>query len=147
MPAHFLGVLGDADLAACYATADVFAFPSRTDTLGQAVMEAQACGLPAVVGPDGGPKETVADGRTGRVVPATDPAAWADALDALLADPDRLRRMGDAAAARAAERYSLSATFAAFWADHLEIARSHVPATVTGDPVPTATAPAASTTT
>ncbi len=147
LPAHFLGVQGDDELAALYASADLFAFPSRTDTLGQAVMEAQASGLPAVVSPDGGPKETVSDGRpgepaTGRIVPATDPAAWADALADLLDDPAQRSKLGRAAAARAAERYSLARTFAAFWADHLAASAvaprddAAVPAAVVAEPVP-----------
>ena len=128
LPAHFLGVQDDASLAALYASADLFAFPSRTDTLGQAVMEAQASGLPALVSPDGGPKETVCDGRaggepaTGRVLPATDAQVWADAMGELLDDPAARSRLGRAAAARAAARYSLARTFDDFWSDHLDAA-------------------------
>ena len=142
LPARFLGVQDDAALAKLYASADLFAFPSRTDTLGQAVMEAQASGLPAVVSPDGGPKETVSDGRpgeaaTGRVLPATDPAAWADTMADLLDDPALRSKLGRAAATRAAERYSLARTFEAFWDDHLAAAavatREEIPAP--GQPV------------
>lgn len=53
--AHFLGKQTGADLAACYAGADVFVFPSRTDTFGLVMIEALACGTPvaahAVPGP------------------------------------------------------------------------------------------------
>src|SRR4029079_7441236 len=69
LPAYFLDFRDDRQLAPLYAGSDLFVFPSKTDTLGQAVMEAQACGLPAIVSNEGGPKETVADGVTGLVVP------------------------------------------------------------------------------
>ena len=52
--ATFLGWLDGDDLARAYASADVFLFPSRTDTFGQVVLEAQASGLPVVAVDEGG---------------------------------------------------------------------------------------------
>ena len=49
-------------------------------------MEAQACGLPAIVSNEGGPKETVADGVTGLVLPHNDPNRWCHTIDELLND-------------------------------------------------------------
>jgi glycosyltransferase involved in cell wall biosynthesis len=117
LPAYFPGYQNDAQLAPLYAGADLFVFPSRTDTLGQAVMEAQGCGLPALVANEGGPKEIVADGVTGLVLTGTDPARWCQAILELLDDVPRRQRMGRAAAQRG-ERFSLSRTFEAFWAEH-----------------------------
>ncbi len=48
---HFLGRKSGADLAACYAGADVFVFPSRTDTFGLVMIEALACGTPVAAYP------------------------------------------------------------------------------------------------
>jgi glycosyltransferase involved in cell wall biosynthesis len=116
-PAYFLGhQTGDA-LSTLYASADLLVFPSRTDTLGQAVMEAQASGLPAIVSNEGGPKETVDDGHTGLVIPSTDPATWSAAIDHLLDDEPRRTRMSRAAVERMS-RFSLQATFESFWNDH-----------------------------
>jgi len=53
--AHFLGSQQGADLAACYAGADVFVFPSRTDTFGLVMIEALACGTPVAAYPVTGP--------------------------------------------------------------------------------------------
>ena len=53
-PAIFLGFRHGEELSSLYASGDVFVFPSLTDTLGQAVMEAQASGLPAIVSDVGG---------------------------------------------------------------------------------------------
>src|SRR5205823_2676102 len=86
LPVHFAGFKNDADLARLYASSDLFVFPSRTDTLGQVVMEAQACGLPAVVGAEGGPKELVADGASGIIVPSNAPADWASVIHQILSD-------------------------------------------------------------
>jgi glycosyltransferase involved in cell wall biosynthesis len=117
LPAHFLGYQNDAQLAPLYCGADLLVFPSRTDTLGQVVMEAQACGLPALVAGEGGPKEIVADGSTGLVLTGNDPARWCQAINELLDDAPRRQRMGRAAAQRG-ERFSLARTFEAFWSEH-----------------------------
>jgi glycosyltransferase involved in cell wall biosynthesis/predicted metal-dependent phosphoesterase TrpH len=118
LPAYFLGYRNDGQLAPLYAGSDLFVFPSRTDTLGQVVMEAQACGLPALVSNEGGPKETVADGVTGLVVPHNDPNRWCHTIDELLNDEPRLQRMSRSAPARMT-RFSLEATFEHFWAEHV----------------------------
>ena len=54
---HFAGARFGAELAAAYAGADVFVFPSRTDTFGLVVLEALACGLPVAAYPVTGPKD------------------------------------------------------------------------------------------
>ena len=53
--AHFLGPRSGADLAACYRAADVFVFPSRTDTFGLVMIEALASGVPVAAYPVSGP--------------------------------------------------------------------------------------------
>ena len=53
--AHFLGALSGSNLAAAYANADVFVFPSRTDTFGLVIIEALACGTPVAAYPVTGP--------------------------------------------------------------------------------------------
>lgn len=80
-----------------WAGAWAYVQPSRTgESYGMAVVEAMACSLPVVVTDVPGLCERVADGRDGMVVPPEDPVALAGAIDALLAEPDRARRMGDA---------------------------------------------------
>ena len=117
VPAHFLGVQDDSQLGSLYAGSDLFVFPSCTDTLGQAVIEAQACGLPAIVTNEGGPKETVEHNVTGLVLAGADPSAWCSAIAELLDDEPRRQRMSRAAIARAG-RFSLARTFQSFWAEH-----------------------------
>ncbi len=68
--ATFLGWLEGDELASAYASADLFVFPSSTDTFGQVILEAQASGLPVLAVRAGGPAELIEDGRTGCLVPA-----------------------------------------------------------------------------
>ena len=58
---HFLGSKGGADLAAHMAAADVFVFPSRTDTFGVVQLEALACGVPVAAFPVTGPRDVLGD--------------------------------------------------------------------------------------
>ncbi len=63
----FLGALHGHDLAAAYAGADVFVFPSRTDTFGLVMIEALACGVPVAGFPVAGPLDVVGDDGCGTV--------------------------------------------------------------------------------
>ena len=77
--------------------------PSRPDTAGNVVLEAQASGLPVVVSAGGGARENMLEGRTGVVCEALQPDGWADAVTGVLRH--RGRRASMAAAAR---EYALS---------------------------------------
>ena len=63
--AHFLGLRTGRDLAEIYRSADVFVFPSRTDTFGNVVIEALASGVPVAAYPVTGPKDILTDPRAG----------------------------------------------------------------------------------
>ncbi|MGU3538104.1 glycosyltransferase family 4 protein [Methylobacterium sp. A54F] len=62
---HFLGERHGADLAAHIAAADVFVFPSRTDTYGVVQLEALACGVPVAAFPVTGPRDVIGDRAVG----------------------------------------------------------------------------------
>ncbi|MEM1356285.1 MAG: glycosyltransferase family 1 protein [Planctomycetota bacterium] len=64
---HFVGYKFGEDLAAHYAAGDVFVFPSKTDTFGVVMLEANACGLPIAAYPVTGPIDVVQQGSTGFV--------------------------------------------------------------------------------
>lgn len=96
--AEFTGVLHGEELAAAYASMDLFVFPSHTDTFGNVVLEALASGVPAIVTPDGGPKSIVRDGQTGRIV---DDQAFAPVIAEILSHPARHSAMRTAARAHA----------------------------------------------
>jgi glycosyltransferase involved in cell wall biosynthesis len=113
------GTLHGAELATVFASADVFAFASETETFGNVVVEAAASGLPAVVASVGAAHEHVIDGETGIITSGT--AALALALSALLGDPRRRARMATAARERA-RGYDLDAAVAATWNIYRDVA-------------------------
>jgi glycosyltransferase involved in cell wall biosynthesis len=102
--ARFAGHQAGEALARWYASADVFVFPSTTETLGNVVLEALASGLPAVVVDRGGPQDLIEPGVTGFVARSNDPADIADRVETLLRDGALRARMGRAARIAAAER-------------------------------------------
>jgi len=99
---HFAGWKQGEALARCYAGADVFVFPSRTDTFGLVILEAMACGTPVAAYPVTGPLDVIPGSGAG----VLDTDLRRAALAAL--DCDR------AAARRHAERYSWEACAASF---------------------------------
>jgi glycosyltransferase involved in cell wall biosynthesis len=103
-PVLFTGFLEGDELAGGYASADLFVFPSATDTFGNVVLEAQASGLPVIVSDQGGPKELMSDGETGVVVRAGSRDDLLDAILSFLVEPERIRGMGRRARAFTEER-------------------------------------------
>jgi glycosyltransferase involved in cell wall biosynthesis len=62
---NYLGLLDREELARVYASADVFVFPSKTDTFGLVLLEAMACGLPVAAYPVTGPRDVIGDSNAG----------------------------------------------------------------------------------
>jgi glycosyltransferase involved in cell wall biosynthesis len=100
----FVGELHGAELAAAYASADVFCFPSTTDTFGQVLLEAGASGLPVVAAAAGGALDLVQPGRSGLLVPPDDAAAFATAILRLARDRALRAALGRGGVAAAAGR-------------------------------------------
>ncbi|BAE52331.1 glycosyltransferase family 4 protein [Paramagnetospirillum magneticum] len=85
---HFRIVNGDQELARAYRAADVFVFPSRTDTFGLVMLEALASGVPVAAFPVTGPRDVVGDAKVG----VLDEDLRAAALRALSIPPEDCRR-------------------------------------------------------
>jgi rhamnosyl/mannosyltransferase len=103
VPIAFPGALRHEDLVAHLHGCDVFVFPSveRSEAFGLSMLEAHACGKPVVATRLGTGVEFVnLDGQTGLNVLPRDPEALAEAVNALLDDPERARRMGEFARRR-----------------------------------------------
>lgn len=100
---RFLGYLDrHTELQDCYAAADVFVFASRTETQGLVLLEAMAMGLPVIALAEMGTQDILQAGK-GCVVPKPEPADFAQAMLALLADPARRNHL-----AREARHYAQS---------------------------------------
>lgn len=98
------GFLARDVLADLYADADLFVFPSPTETCGLVVLEAMASGLPVLAAAAGGVTEQLRDGINGHLLPPGDAAAFADAIERLVADVPHRTGLQAGARAFAADR-------------------------------------------
>ena len=94
LPVVFMGYLRGERLAAAYASADIFVFPSRLETFGLVVVEAMAAGLPVVAARVGGVTEVVQEGVTGYTFESGDMDGLVAGVRAIAADGDQMRWMG-----------------------------------------------------
>jgi len=101
--ATFMGWLHGGELAKVYASADLFLFPSATDTFGQVILEAQASGLPVIAVAAGGPLTLVED-RVSGLLCDPDADSLADALTELASSPLLRERLTQAALSAVRER-------------------------------------------
>ena len=98
--AIFTGFLDGEELAAAYASSDIFVFPSDSESFGNVTLEAMASGLPSVCADATGSRSLVVPGETGFLAPADDEEAFARHITQLAQDTALRRRMGQAARAR-----------------------------------------------
>ena len=94
LPVVFTGYLSGDDLAAAYASADLFVFPGANETLGNVVLEAMASGLPVVAPNAGGIQDLVQNGRSGFLVDPESQVSMLSAVSALVANPAFALEMG-----------------------------------------------------
>ncbi|MGD0751129.1 MAG: glycosyltransferase [Anaerolineales bacterium] len=94
-------------MALYYQAADIYVSPALAESFGKAVIEAMACGTPVVATKVGGNIEQITDGVTGCLVPISDVAAMAEAIQRLLGDENLRKTMGSAAAEYARRHFSL----------------------------------------
>ncbi len=96
------------------AWAHVFLHPAVSEGFGNAVLEAQAMQLPVVCSDAGGLAENVSHGESGFVTPRRDPAALAEMLALLAAEPALRRQMGQAGRLRVETHFQLEQQISAF---------------------------------
>jgi len=95
------GRLVNGELSAHYASADIFLFPSATETFGNVTMEAMASGLAVVACDYAAARQHIVHGRSGLLVPVGDRAGFIDQAVALARDLPRARELGRHARAAA----------------------------------------------
>ncbi len=113
--AIFTGYLSGEPLARAYASADLFVFPSISDTFGNVVIEAQASGLPVLVSDQKGPQELIENGVTGVITRGLDIEDLAAAIVSLGRDPAKRAEIGQAAR-RGVQTRSWATAAEKFWA-------------------------------
>ena len=84
MPVSFTGLLEGSKLQQFLAQCDLLVWPAVNEAIGMALLEAQACGTPVLVGNEGGTSSVVSHGATGELVPPRDPQMFAHAITRLL---------------------------------------------------------------
>ncbi len=134
-PTVFHGILRGEDLAAAYATADVFVFPSRSETLGLVMLEAHTAGLPVVAADSAASRELVRDGIDGLRYDPDTRGSLAAAIARIVADP----ALAEAMSARARE-----AVATASWRGATAVLREHYAAVIgqaTRSPAPVVALP------
>ena len=107
---HFAGMRTGEDLAAYYASADLFVFPSLSETFGNVTMEALASGLAVVAFDYAAAREQIVHGHNGLVAPCDDEAAFRKHVLRLAVSPDDLRKLRQRAR-QTAERLSWGKAF------------------------------------
>ncbi len=105
---YFVGYLTGQDLAAAFASADAFVFPSRTETLGLVLLEAMAAGCPVIAANAGGIPDIVTDGVNGYLFDPADEQGAIQAAQRLLNNPE-VRDLLRQNARQEAERWGWSA--------------------------------------
>jgi glycosyltransferase involved in cell wall biosynthesis len=90
----WMGELPDSALPGIYAACDVFVWPAINEAYGMALLEAQAAGLPLVVGNEGGVPDVMRDGITGLLIDSSNPEEFATAVRGLLNNAIQRKRLG-----------------------------------------------------
>lgn len=112
---HRLGVLQDEEKPDFYASLDIFALPSRSDSFGLVLLEAWANGIPCIGYRAGGIAEVIHHGSDGLLVPCGDISSLVTACTELLQDHDRRCTLGERGKQKVATEHR--------WSDKLDIVR------------------------
>ena len=97
------------DVPAIVPALDLFVLPSLREGISNTILEAMASGLPVIATRVGGNPELVEEGRTGLLVPPTNPAAMAEGIRFYLQHPNEIKRHGDTARKKVESHFSMEA--------------------------------------
>lgn len=112
VPVDFVG--NAADVCPWYRAADLFVAPSRSEGLSNAILEAQACGLPVIATAVGGTPEIVQHEKTGILIPAADVGRLSRAMLDLMNNPRLRERLATAARREVTTRFTLDSAAEAY---------------------------------
>jgi len=118
---RFLGEKRGEALSQIYASADLFLFPSTTDTLGQVAMEAMSSGLSVIVSNKGGPKTLIDPNKpAGYVVDTQNKELWIESMYQLISNPTLRQEMADNGI-RTIQNMGIEKSFESFIDKHREV--------------------------
>jgi glycosyltransferase involved in cell wall biosynthesis len=122
----FIGKVNREALPHIYSAADVFLFPSTTDTFGMVVLEAQACGVPAIVTDEGGPKDIVIQEETGYILPISCTHEWVTTIEKLLSlrNSSHWLSLRERAISNVEKRFQWKAVFGSIFSSPKELLES-----------------------
>jgi len=122
----FIGKVNREALPHIYSAADVFLFPSTTDTFGMVVLEAQACGVPAIVTDEGGPKDIVIQEETGYILPISSTHEWVTTIEKLLSlrNSSHWLSLRERAISNVEKRFQWKAVFGSIFSSPKELLES-----------------------
>jgi len=110
----FTGTLLGEELATAFASADLFLFPSATDTFGNVILEALASGVPCIVSDQGGPKNLITPGVNGEITTANNTKNFTNTV-AKIIDDSSLQKSMSKAAVESVKNRNWSKAARAFW--------------------------------
>jgi glycosyltransferase involved in cell wall biosynthesis len=87
---------------------DAFLFPSESEALPLALLEALACGLPTIASDIGGNRDVVIDGQEGRIAPLKDEKVWLSLMDSFIARPEAAQKLAQKGRQTVCERFSIA---------------------------------------
>lgn len=131
----FTGYLRGDDLAAAYAAADLFPFPSANETFGNVVLEAMASGVPVIAPRAGGPVDLITQGVNGFLCAPDDQREWLTHIRQCVEEPTMTQRMGQRARGFAESR-SWKAVFNGLLRDYAKLLRPKSTPLMKKHPVP-----------
>jgi glycosyltransferase involved in cell wall biosynthesis len=123
-----MGPVGGALKQDTLAATDLFVMPSRVDSFGIVYLEAWAYGVPVVGCRAGGVPDVIDDGQDGVLVPFGDPSGLASAVEALLANPDRGRVLGQQGRAKVEAHYTWEQIYQGLQSVYAEVVADPRPA-------------------
>ena len=121
---RLIGPVGKLDVLDYYCASDLFVLPSYLEGISSALIEAMACGVPAVATLVGGNPEVVRDETDGMLIPPGDVGALTSAIERFVADPDLGQKVGASARSRIQERFSLGSMTAQYLQAYEEVVQA-----------------------
>jgi len=121
----FMGNQANLKLYLC--ATDIFALPSKTEGISNALLEAMSAQIPCLATPVGGNLEVLADGKYGLMVPVGDVQAWSDALVEVGSNSDRRSKLGFSARQRILAQYDFNVVGRQYEQLYLELAGRFLP--------------------